>query len=105
MTFSARKDPTRPGTPTRRYSGGDKPKSSSRFDGEPENMQIARRLRAMIVNLTQTLPAQRHSALRKELELLDRTIEKLYVLPEDLKLASIPDLQGLGGSSHSAELS
>ena len=40
-----------------------------------------------------------------ELELLDRTIEKLYVLPEDLKLAIIPDLQGLGGSSHSAELS
>ena len=68
-------------------------------------MQIARRLRAMIVNLTDTLPAQRHSALRKEFELLDRTIEKLYVLPEDLKLASIPDLQGLGGSSHSAELS
>ena len=78
--------------------------SESRFYGA-ENMQIARRLRAMIVNLTDTLPAQRHSALRKELELLDRTIEKLYLLPEDLKLASIADLQGLGGSSHSAELS
>jgi uncharacterized membrane protein len=78
--------------------------SEIRFYGA-ENIQIARRLRAMIVNLTDTLPAQRHSALRKELELLDRTIEKLYVLPEDLKLASIPDLQGLGGSSHSAELS
>jgi uncharacterized membrane protein len=77
--------------------------SEIRFYGA-ENIQIARRLRAMIVNLTDTLPAQRHSALRKELELLDRTIEKLYVLPEDLKLASIPDLQGLGGSSHSAEL-
>ncbi len=51
-------------------------------------MQIARRLRAMIVNLTDTLPAQRHSDLRKELELRDRTIEKLYVLSEDLKLAS-----------------
>jgi uncharacterized membrane protein len=76
--------------------------SEIRFYGA-ENMQIARRLRAMIVNLTDTLPAQRHSALHKELELLDRTIEKLYVLPEDLKLASIPDLQGLGGSSHSAE--
>ena len=78
--------------------------SEIRFYGA-ENMQIARRLRAMIVNLTDTLPAQRHSALRKELELLDRTIEKLYVLPEDLKLARIPDLQGLGSSSHSAELS
>jgi uncharacterized membrane protein len=78
--------------------------SEIRFYGA-ENMQIARRLRAMIVNLTDTLPEQRHSALRKELELLDRTIEKLYVLPEDLKLARIPDLQGLGGSSRSAELS
>ncbi len=76
--------------------------SEIRFYGA-ENIQIARRLRAMIVNLTDTLPAQRHSALRKELELLDRTIEKLYILPEDLKLASIADLQGLGGSSRSAE--
>jgi uncharacterized membrane protein len=78
--------------------------SEIRFYGA-ENIQIARRLRAMIVNLTDTLPAQRHAALRKELELLDRTIEKLYLLPEDLKLASIPDLQGLGGSSRPAELS
>jgi uncharacterized membrane protein len=78
--------------------------SEIRFYGA-ENIQIARRLRAMIVNLTDTLPAQRHSALRRELELLDRTIEKLYILPEDLKLASVPDLQGLGGSSRSAELS
>jgi uncharacterized membrane protein len=73
--------------------------SEIRFYGA-ENMQIARRLRAMIVNLTDTLPAQRHSALRKELEVLDRAIERLYVLPEDLKLARISDSQGLGGSSH-----
>jgi uncharacterized membrane protein len=75
-----------------------------RFYGA-ENMQIARRLRAMIVNLTDTLPAERHSALSKELELLDRTIVQLYVLPEDLKLARMPDPQGLGGSSHSEKLS
>ena len=78
--------------------------SEIRFYGA-ENMQIARRLRAMIVNLIDTLPAQRHTALAKELELLDRTIERLYVLPEDLKVARIPDPQGLGGSSHSEELS
>ena len=68
--------------------------SEIRFYGA-ENIQIARRLRAMILNLTDTLPAQRHSALAKELELLDRTIEKLYVLPEDLKLARIPDRRAL----------
>jgi uncharacterized membrane protein len=73
-----------------------------RFYGA-ENIQIARRLRAMIVNLKDTLPAQRHPALGEELDLLDRMIEKVYILPEDLKLARIPDPQGLGGSSHSKE--
>lgn len=63
------------------------------------NIQIARRLRAMIVNLVNTLPAVRHPALHREAELLDRTIEKLYSFPEDLALARIPDSQGLGGST------
>ena len=31
-----------------------------------------------------------------ELDLLDRMIEKPYLLPEDLALARIPDSQGLG---------
>jgi uncharacterized membrane protein len=76
--------------------------SEIRFYGA-ENIQIARRLRAMIVNLKDTLPAQRHPALCEQLDLLDRMIEKVYILPEDLKLARIPDPQGLGGSSHSKE--
>ncbi len=69
-----------------------------RFYGA-SNIQIARRLRAMIVNLAKTLPAERHPSFRQELELLDRMLEKLYVLPEDLALARIPDSQGLGGST------
>lgn len=64
-----------------------------------ENFQVARRLRAMINNLTETLPEWRRSALREELELLDRSIEHLYVFPEDRALARTPDTQGLGGSS------
>jgi len=64
-----------------------------------ENFQIARRLRAMLGNLMKTLPESRRPALRLELELLDRTIEKLYPLPEDLAVARIADTQGLGGSS------
>jgi uncharacterized membrane protein len=64
-----------------------------------ENFQIARRLRAMVDNLVKTLPESRRPALRLELELLDRTIEKLYILPEDIALARISDTQGLGGSS------
>ncbi len=64
-----------------------------------ENFQVARRLRAMINNLIETLPEWRRPALRHELELLDRSIENLYVLPEDRALARTPDTQGLGGSS------
>ncbi len=64
-----------------------------------QNMQIARRLRAMIENLIQTLPKHRHAVLLRELSLLDRDIEKYFVYPEDLALARIGDSQGLGGAS------
>jgi hypothetical protein len=53
----------------------------------------------MLENLVKTLPEQRHPALRQELNLLDRTVEKAYVLVDDLALARVPDSQGLGGSS------
>jgi uncharacterized membrane protein len=69
-----------------------------RFYGA-ENIQIARRVRAMIMNLANTLPVERHPALRQEFDLLDRMVEKFYVLPEDLALARTPDTQGLGGSN------
>jgi uncharacterized membrane protein len=65
-----------------------------------ENFQIARRLRAMIDNLMETLPERRRPPLLQELDLLDRTIEKLYAFPEDAALARIPDTQGMGGASH-----
>jgi len=64
-----------------------------------ENFQIARRLRAMIEHVWQTLPEYRRPALRAELDLLDRSIEKLYTFPEDLAIARVADPQGLGGSS------
>jgi uncharacterized membrane protein len=65
------------------------------------SIQIARRLRAAIENLIQTLPDHRHDALRVELTLLDRAIASKYPFPEDLALARIPDSQGLGGSAGS----
>jgi len=73
-----------------------------RFYGA-SNVQIARRLRAMIFNLANTLPGERHAALRQELELLDAMLEKLYLLPADLALARIADSQGLGGSTLTTE--
>ena len=63
------------------------------------NLQIVRRLRAMIENLVQTLPAHRHAALLGELDLLDREIARNFIYPEDLALAHIADPQGLGGHS------
>jgi len=64
------------------------------------SLQIARRLRAMAVNLIETLPEHRHPALREELDLLERAVAQQHTFPEDLALASIPDSQGLGGAAH-----
>lgn len=64
------------------------------------NFQVARRLRAMIENLLRVLPEARHAALQEEMELLDRTLERLDLLPQDLIVARTPDLQGLGGASN-----
>ncbi len=64
-----------------------------------QNIQIARRLRAMIENLVQTLPGNRHPALQKELQLLDRAVEEHFRNPEDRALARVGDAQGLGGAS------
>jgi hypothetical protein len=64
-----------------------------------QNFQIARRLRAMIENLSSTLPEARRPVLCRELNLLDSMLRRLYELPEDLAMAQRPDLQGLGGSS------
>ena len=63
------------------------------------NVQIARRLRAMFDDLTASLPAYRHHALDQESRGLTQMLESLYAVPEDLALARLPDLQGLGGSS------
>jgi uncharacterized membrane protein len=63
------------------------------------SVQVARRMRAMLDDLLRLLPKHRHPPLRAELDLLDRTLETLYRLPEDLALARVPDVQGLGGTA------
>ena len=69
-----------------------------RFCGA-NNTQIARRLRAMMENLIATLPPHRRSALEEERDRLDQALKAYYPIPADLALASIPDSQGLGGST------
>jgi uncharacterized membrane protein len=61
------------------------------------SIQIARRLRAMLENLIQTLPKERGTLLRQELQLLQRSAERAFEEPEDRALADVSDLQGVGG--------
>jgi uncharacterized membrane protein len=62
------------------------------------SIQIARRMRAMLENLIQTLPDERRPLLRQELELLHRSAERFFAEPEDRALADVSDSQGVGGS-------
>jgi uncharacterized membrane protein len=61
------------------------------------SIQIARRLRAMLENLIQTLPDERAGLLRQELQLLQRSAERFFTEPEDRVLAEASDSQGVGG--------
>ena len=62
------------------------------------SIQIMRRMRSMLENLTRTLPPHRHAELRQQLALLERTVDGHYEFPEDRALARIADPQGLGGA-------
>ncbi len=61
------------------------------------SIQVARRLRALLENLIQTLPAERIDVLRQELKLLQRSTERFFPEPEDRALADVSDFQGVGG--------
>ncbi len=66
------------------------------------SIQVVRRLRAMLENLAEILPPERAALLRDELALLQRTSGRSFTEPEDRALASVSDLQGMGGK-HAAE--
>jgi uncharacterized membrane protein len=61
------------------------------------SIQVARRLRAMLENLIQTVPPERAALLREELELLHRSADRFFTEPEDRALAEVSDFQGVGG--------
>jgi uncharacterized membrane protein len=60
------------------------------------SIQVARRLRAMLEDLIQTLPEDRRPPLRQELSLLHRSAERFFPEPEDRTLAEVSDSQGVG---------
>lgn len=61
------------------------------------SIQIARRMRAMLESLIQTLPVERGTLLTKELNLLQRSAERSFPEPEDRAMAQTSDYQGVGG--------
>ena len=58
--------------------------------------QVTRRLQVMFEQLVQVVPAQRSGALRKEMGLLECTIERSFADPKDRIIAGIGDRQGFG---------
>lgn len=64
-----------------------------------ESIQIIRRMRAMLENLIQTLPEERASLLRQELDLFHRAAQRVFPDPEDQALADVSDPLGVGGRS------
>jgi uncharacterized membrane protein len=67
-----------------------------------ESIQIARRLRAMLVDLIETLPESRAPLLKLELSLLHRSAQRFFPEPEDQALAQISDFQGVGSKCAAA---
>jgi uncharacterized membrane protein len=61
------------------------------------SIQVVRRLRAMLENLTEVLPPERTALLRGELKRLHRSAGRCFPEPEDQALADVSDLQGVGG--------
>lgn len=65
------------------------------------SIQVNRRLRAMLDNLCQTLPADRAEPLRQELKVLHDAAQRAFFEPADRALADVSDAQGVGASPRS----
>lgn len=60
------------------------------------NPQVTRRLRAMYDQLLRVVPAERAEALRREVALLETTVDAAWAHPPDREMARAGDLQGFG---------
>ncbi len=61
------------------------------------SVQVARRLRALLEELRESVPMGRRAAVDDELDRLARTVELHFASTPDLDLASAADPQGIGG--------
>jgi uncharacterized membrane protein len=61
-----------------------------------ESIQVTRRLRAMLEDLVEVAPDARQAPLRRQLALLDASIERHYPDDEERSIARQPDPQGHG---------
>jgi uncharacterized membrane protein len=60
------------------------------------SVQVMRRMKALLSDLTSALPEESHAALRHWQERIDRTIARSFAEAEEQQDASIADRQGLG---------
>jgi uncharacterized membrane protein len=61
-------------------------------------LQIARRLRALLEDLLHTVPPERRLPVERELALLTRSVERTFADRDDLECAKVADAQGIGSS-------
>jgi uncharacterized membrane protein len=64
-----------------------------------ESIQVARRMRAMLENLIETLPKPRAALLREEMSALKRSTKRFFSDPNDRAMADEGDFQGVGGKA------
>ena len=69
------------------------------------SIQVVRRLRAMLEELSEAVLPERRDAVRRELERLDRSVALRWGETVDVDLASRSDRQGIGGPSATSEAS
>ena len=66
-----------------------------------DSPQIARRMRALLVELLECTPPARHEDVREHVALLDATIARVYPDASERAFASVPDRLGLGAPRRS----
>jgi uncharacterized membrane protein len=66
------------------------------------SVQVMRRMKAVVSDLSSTLPEERHASLKYWMERIDGTIERSFAGPEEKMDASVEDRQGLGTPRHNS---